>query len=166
MRKGQTYLKACTRKYLWACPVQPGKLTLLTYSKHRFIYFKAQVFLALMLSDILSNEYYDTHEYYLVCVVKIKCVTVGNMVGWAGRSSRRVNSRSHGWSVCQSDRREVTQSVCQTDGQSVGCTSRSVGQSDWGADSRSRLCLSITSCVISDTPGILAIIAHLSVGAD
>ena len=57
------------------------KIELLTYSKHRFIYFKAQVFLALMLSDILSNEYYDTHEYYLVCVVKIKCVTVGNTVG-------------------------------------------------------------------------------------
>ena len=51
------------------------------FLKQRFIYFKAQVFLALMLSDILSNEYYDTHEYYLVCVVKIKCVTVGNTVG-------------------------------------------------------------------------------------
>ena len=42
---------------------------------------KLKFLLALMPSDILRNEYYDTHEYYLVCVVKIECVAVGNR--WA-----------------------------------------------------------------------------------
>ena len=138
MRKGQIYLEACTRKYLWACPVQPGKLTLLTYSKHRFIYFKAQVFLALMLSHILSNEYYDTHEYYLVCVVKIKCVTVGNTVGWAGRSSRRVIGRS----VSLMEGKSLSRSVRRTDSRSDARHGQLVSQTEVRTVGRACVCRS------------------------